>query len=340
MTMTAVPANRTRGHIPSSKSLRSVEGPFESRFCAILRLISRILALAAGMVGLVVLLGGWILNPAPLWSVIPGAMKVDTALCLMLAASAILLESGRFKPFQHRLAQLCASLVILVSALTLLEHFSGWTFGIDEFLMPDRTPVLVTAPGRMAATPACGLLLLGCALLMGDRRRGFLWKQILTLGVAVLGLSNLVSYLYGIENFTGIAFYTAMAVQTTWSLLILSLAALFSRPDRGLMSLVSNENMAGITLRRLLPEAVLVPFFLGLLIRQAELHGRFGAVFGLAVFTTANVVVFSYLIWTSGRRLNLLEAEKRDAEESFRLAVEAAPSGMVMSDRVRPSISR
>ena len=169
---------------------------------------------------------------------------------------------------------------------------------------------------------------------MGNRRRGLLWKQLLTLGVAVLCLSNLVGYLYGIENFTGIAFYTGMAVHTSSSLLILSLATLFSRPDRGLMSLVSNENLAGITVRRLLPAAVLrVPVFLGWLTRQAELHEVHGPVFGLAIFATSNVVVFSYLIWSGGRRLNLIEAEKREAQESFRPAVEAANSGMVMSDR-------
>ena len=335
MTTTAVPVNRTRGDVPNSRLFRIVRDPSETRFCAILRLISSILALTAGMSGLLVLVGGWILNYAPLQSVIPGAasMKFNTALCLMLAASAILLERGWFQPVRHRMAQLCSTLLIVVSALTLLEYVSGWGFGIDELFVADRTsPVLVTAPGRMAATTAIGLLLLGCALLMGNRGRGLFRKQVLTLVVAVLCLSNLVGYLYGIENFAGIGFYTAMAVHTSASLLILSLAALFSRPDRGLMSLVSNQNLAGVTVRRLLPAAVLVPILLGWLTRQAEVHGVHGAVFGLAIFSTANVVVFSYLIWTGGRQLNAMEAEKQEAEESFRLAVEASPSGMVMSD--------
>jgi len=334
--MTAIPANPKRDPDLSLKPVRTGQGPSETQFCANLRVISRILALAAGIVGLVVLVGGWIFNSAPLRSVIQGAasMKVNTALCLMLAASAILLESGQFKSVRRRFAQLCSTLLVLVSALTLLEYISGWTFGIDELLIADRTPpVLVTAPGRMAITTAVGFFLLGCALPMGNRRCGLLWKQLLTLGVAVLCFSNLVGYLYGIDNFTGIAFYTAMAVHTSSSLLTLSLATLFSRPDRGLMSLVSNENLAGITVRRLLPSAVLVPVFLGWLTRQAELHEVHGPVFGLAIFATSNVVVFSYLIWSGGRRLNLMEAEKREAQESFRLAVEAANSGMVMSDR-------
>jgi PAS domain S-box-containing protein len=79
--------------------------------------------------------------------------------------------------------------------------------------------------------------------------------------------------------------------------------------------------------------AVLVPLFLGWFTLQAQLGGLNGPVFSLAVFATANIVVFTYLIWTGGRQLNLMEAEKHAAEESFRLAFEASPSGMIISDR-------
>lgn len=331
--VTGKPANRTG--LPTPDSLRSVEESLgETKRCAKLRLVSRILALAVGAVALLVLIGGWFLDFAPLLIVISGTVstKVNTALCLVAVASAVLLESGRPSPVRSGLVRLCATFVLLVAVLTLIEYISGWTFGIDELLVADRTPVLVTAPGRMALATVISLLLLGCALLVGNRGRRLLCKQLLTVAVAFLCLQNLVSYLYGIEHFTGIGFYPAMSVHTSSSLLAICFAMLFSRPDCGLMSLASNENLAGSTVRRLLPATLLVPVFLGWLTLQAQLNGVHGAVFGLALFATANVAFFSCLIWNGGRQLNLMEVEKHQAQESFRLAVEAAPSGMVMAD--------
>jgi hypothetical protein len=66
------------------------------RRCSMLRSISCVLAVGGGSVGLLVLVGGWILGFSPLLSVIPGAtsMKVNTALGLIVVASAILLDRG------------------------------------------------------------------------------------------------------------------------------------------------------------------------------------------------------------------------------------------------------
>jgi len=85
------------------------------RRCSMLRSISCALAVGGGSVGLLVLVGGWILGFSSLLSIIPGAasMKVNTALGLIVVASAILLDRGTQS--QRRLAQLCATLVILIS---------------------------------------------------------------------------------------------------------------------------------------------------------------------------------------------------------------------------------
>src|SRR5215472_11695247 len=101
-----------------------------------------------------------------------------------------------------------------------------------------RTPELVTAPGWMADTTAVSLLLLGSALFLGHRLQGLPWNQFFALGTSVLCIANLVGYVYGISYFTGFAFYTGMAVHTSLSLLMLSVAILFSRPDSGVMALI------------------------------------------------------------------------------------------------------
>jgi PAS domain S-box-containing protein len=295
---------------------------------------ARVLALAAALVGLLVVTGGWMLNFSILRSIIPGAasMKVNTALCVMVAASAILLHNGKSSLARY-LTPIGAGLLILISLLTLLEDLSGRNFGIDQLFVADRTaPVLVTAPGRMAVTTAVSYLLFGCALFARNRLKGALWSQVPVSVVAVLCISNLVGYFYGIDNFAGIAFYTGMAVHTSSCLLILSLAMLLSRPDDGLAALALGDGLGSVLIRRLLPAAVGVPVFLGWLTWQGELKGLYGTAFGLAIFVTANVIVFVALTWTSGLWLNRMESEKTQAEGAFRLAVEAAPSAMVMAN--------
>src|SRR3974377_1723735 len=173
-----------------------------------LRSISCALAVGGGSVGLLVLVGGWILGFSPLLSIIPGAasMKVNTALGLILVVSATILDRW---PRSRCLAQLCAALVILISLATLIEDISGWNLGIDQFLMAYRTPpVLGTAPGRMAVGTAVSLLLFGCAFFWANRPRGALWSQLFALSAAVLCLVHLVGYIYGFTKFHCIFLYT------------------------------------------------------------------------------------------------------------------------------------
>src|SRR5690348_9915353 len=126
------------------------------RRCRQLRAASRVLAVIAGILGLMVLVGGWIFDSAAMRSIIPGAvsMKVNTAIGLMLTAAAILLDASPNRA-TRQLIRICSGVVVALAAATLWEDLSGRDLGIDNFLIPDRTtPVLVTAPGRMAVATA------------------------------------------------------------------------------------------------------------------------------------------------------------------------------------------
>lgn len=314
----------------------------EARRYATLLAASRALAAVAGLIGLVVLAGGWIFDVSALRTIIPGAasMKVNTALGIMLTAGALVLEESRARRVRA-LIPVSAALLTGLALATLFEDATGRNLGIDELLFADRTtPVLVTAPGRMAVVTAVGFLLLGLSILV---RRWAHWErgsQFLAVGAAVLCLANLVGYLYGIDNFIGIAFYTAMAVHTSLSLLMLSVAILFTQADRGLMKLISSDSLGGVLTRRLLPAAVLVPVSLGWLRWQGELTGLYGTAFGLALFATANVMVFAVLIWGAGWRLGLMEEETKQAaalvrarEDLLSIFVKRVPAAAAMLDR-------
>lgn len=304
--------------------------------------VSRILAVIAGLIGLLVLAGGWILDISPLRSIISGAssMKVNTALGLILTAGAILVREIRFRP-ARRLMQLFAALLILISVITLIEYASGRNFGIDQLLIADHAAsVSGMAPGRMSVVTAISFLLLGFSLLLRDRTVRRECGQLLAIGAGTLCLANLIGYLYGIHNFAGIAFYTDMAVHTSSSLLILSLSMLFSEPRQGLMALVISDNLGGVLTRRLLPAAVAVPLLLGWLRWEGELKGLYGTAFGVALFATANIVVLTYLVWATGQRLDRLDSEKArnsalllERENLLSIFIRHVPAAVAMLDR-------
>ncbi len=82
------------------------------------------------------------------------------------------------------------------------------------------------------------------------------------------------------------------------------------------MATVTSEHLGGVLARRLLPGAVLVPVALGWLRWQGQVRGDYSTAFGLAIFTSAIVVVFLILIWLHSRLLNRLDAERFQSYQS------------------------
>lgn len=338
--LAGAPKSREPGEFPHASILPPCSA--ERRRCEKLHATAQVLALLAALIGFAVLTGGWIFGNPSIRDIIPGAasMKVNTAIGLILTACAILLGDSS-RRILLRSATVMGSFLIALSFATLLEYLTGRSFGIDElFILDSSSGVMMTPPGRMAISTAADFLLLGIAILLRDRCRGLKTSQVLAVTVAVLCIANVVAYLYGIANFAGIAFYTTIAIHTSFSLLLLSLSVLFSIPDGGLMAVVCREGAGGTLTRRLLPAAVVVPVGLGWLRWQGELRGLYGTAFGLALFATSNIVVFAYLIFTAGRRLNAIEEEKIKAasllaarEELLRTFVKYVPAAVAMLDR-------
>jgi PAS domain S-box-containing protein len=300
------------------------------------RLASRMAAGLGIFIGMIVLVGGWGFKIDSLRSVLPGfvSMKVNTAIGLVLAGAALLLDqAGAAQGIKRRLVQICAGLTSLIGLLTLIEYALGKNLGIDEILFRELTnPFAGSGPGRMAITSAVGFVFLGSALLVIDRRRGFILGQYLVGGTCGLCLLNVVCYLFGIKGLDGIGSYTAMALHTSLTFILLCAGVLLSRPQLGFMAVITSAAPGGVMARRLLPAALVVPAALGWLRWQGQLNGLFDTAFGLALFTSANIIVFTILIWTKARRLNLLDIERsgaeaalRDSEVSFRQLADAMP---------------
>ena len=116
----------------------------EKRF----NIIAKILSLAVLTIGLVVIIG-WIFDITILKSIFPSmvSMKANTAICFILIGLTLI--SYYFGNPQKRVYQIIGKsfsiIVILISALTLYEYFSGNNIGIDQLFFKDPNALLTSS---------------------------------------------------------------------------------------------------------------------------------------------------------------------------------------------------
>lgn len=272
-------------------------------------------ALAAITCALV--LAGWFLDVALLRTVVPGevSMKPNAAIGLGL------LGLGFALPYRRRLtSQVLAGAAVVVAVATLVQYLLGVDLGIDEAVhheVPD--PVRTVAPGRMAATTALSILLVGVAVLLQGRptRTRVGLAHVIALAPLGMGLVSMVGYAYGESALIdGGARYTAMAVNTAVVVVALGVAALLVEPGKGLVAPFTGVHLQARYARWALVLALGVPFALGLLRLRMQREGLVGTELGTALFAVSNMVVFAGLIVIGLRALLRADAARAaiDAE--------------------------
>lgn len=275
------------------------------------------------LLGLSVLVG-WVFDIAVLKSVLPvqASMKANTAIGLLLAAISVELNTFSKTVLGGKvtlLVNMLALFVVLIGAVTLSEYLFGWNLGIDELFFRDPSTALAKFPGRMGPNTAVAFMLIGLALLLIDIK---LWHfypaPSLSLMVGLVGFVSIIGYLYSIGSLYGIASYTPMAVHTAVAFVFLSIAVFFLRPERGVAMVFWSPSLGGTLLRRLLFPAIFIPPAVGWLRLWGERIGLYGTEFGLALFATANVGIFTWLVLATSKTFHQTDLTKRKLEEELK----------------------
>src|ERR1019366_8144373 len=203
---------------------------------------------------------------AVLKSIISGqpVVKFNAAVCLVLLGLSLwLLRKDDHQPFttRKRCGEWMAAIIALVGLLSLTEHVTGWDLRIDQLLFrePAADAFFSIRPGLIAPITALDFVLLGLALLLLDW--GISWKsrrywpgEYFASVTAILSIFGLLDFILGAHTS-----YTHIALQTATALLLLSLASLCARTERGLAALLASSTTGGALVRRLLPAAVIIP---------------------------------------------------------------------------------
>ncbi|HSS02934.1 MAG TPA: ATP-binding protein [Kofleriaceae bacterium] len=255
---------------------------------------------------------GWLFGIPALQQLHPsmGAMKLNTALSLVLLSVALRLSLRRSPPLA--LARTLAGLATAIAAASLLEYALGVDLGIDELMCAD--PAASGVPGRMSPVTGSCLTVLGLAILCLESR----WAERLTLLGGAVAQVVIVGYLYGVRELYTIGSFASIALHTAFAIWLLALAVVMARPERGRMLLLASEGAAGVLARRLVPATLVLLPVLALLRQWGEAAGLYSAGFGRAMLVVANTVSFLWLILGTATALARAERERRAAEDAAR----------------------
>jgi len=318
-------------HEKGKKSLENVNEKSKDKFADIQSYLNRIYRLKSFseissiiilVVGCLVLVG-WALNIPILKSPSPGfsTIKSNVGLCFILIGISLwFLQTKRTDKWMRRIAQVCAIFVALIGFLTLIEYLLNINLYIDQMLFTETSGAIYTSsPNRMAFTAALNLFIAGIALILLDREttRSIKLSQLFASIVGSISLLALIGFLYGVSALYYIPQYTGIAVYAAITLFLIDISILFARPDQGLMSIVTSENLGGHLARRLLPVFIIVPILLGLIGIWGEEAGLYGSNFGESLIVLSSVVLFTLIIWWGAHSLNEIDIRRKKAEDEL-----------------------
>lgn len=310
-----------------------------------MRRLARLASLAVISIGALVLLG-WALDVDVLKSLMPGGpeMSATSALGFVLAGLSLSAKMSAH-PERTRLAVLsrtCAGLVLILGLANLAGYWGGWNFSLDRFLLGSETdPDLWLGPRRMALNSALNFAFAGLALLcLGvETRREIRPAQLLFLLTGLISLVAVVGNAYQVLALSRVGKQDPMALNAGLTFLLLCLAGLCAHPGRGVMGLITGQNVGGLIVRRLLPAAFVIPLALGTLRYWGQRANLFEPETGIALFLVANMLVFAGLSLWMARRLNRIDRDRqraeialRDSETLYRSLVDTLPINLIRKD--------
>ncbi len=295
--------------------------------------IARTASVVAIVIGCAGLAGGMLDIPL-LTSMRSGftMMVMNTALSFILSGAALLSNiDPATTPLARQSSRFLAAVVVAVAVATLFEYVTGVQLGIDELLRATSDVTTAPTPGRMAPNTSLGFALLGTALLMTDSHSRVLTRLC---GVAAIiaftiGFIALTGYSLSVTALYGVAGYTSMAIPTAVGITVLAVGILAMRPERGIAAILVQDGPAGTSVRRLFPLLLVAPVAIGWLRLRGQEAGYYGTEFGIALTASASAVLFASLALWNAREQGRSDTR---ATERFRMAIEAAPTGMMLID--------
>ncbi len=207
--------------------------------------------------------------------------------------------------------------VLILAATSIIQFELSRNFNVPIFLkgtIASRLGILF----HRQDSPIIDFLFLAVStaflFLDTNHRIGKILVQSLLLCVWVLSLIAFIGYVYNALFAVSPSGFPASPFAGAAGFILITMGGLFSRPDKGFLTIISANAAGGVVARRLLPVALVVPPLLCILDYIGFRCGWYNAAFGLAIFTSTNIVVLTTMVWRTADKLNHADQQRLQYE--------------------------
>ena len=204
-------------------------------------------------------------------------------------------------------------MAIAYCSIDLISYSLNLDLGTIWLSLPDSSSAVAEelVPGRMSPNTAAALLIFNVAVLLLVRKY-YLSSQLCIVGVLAIAFASIVGHIYGVRVFYSVGSPTGMAIHTAIGLILLSLAGLWTRGERGWMRVIAREAAGGLMARWLLPLVIVVPIILGSLIWFALGNNTQAAKTAIALRITLEMFILGLIVWWTAQKLNRVDYQKQE----------------------------
>ena len=269
----------------------------------------------------------------PIWPV------MGVTLVLQSLALLGLVRRDR-SPTARRLLATMALVPALAGLAFAIENLTGLSLGIDTLLFPQEVArVPVPHPGRPPLQMLIPMILDGCAIALLDARsrRAGSPAEALALVAMVWPATALIGYGLNTSQLYSLSSYYQPPWPAATARVVMSLAILFARPERGVMAMIASPRPHGQMLRRMVPGLVLGALAFAALrqvaVRSHGLDRDLGSALLVLAFIALGLGLVSWNAWLLAKADATeqgLMAALRQRERQLREIIEGAPDAIVL----------
>jgi PAS domain S-box-containing protein len=186
----------------------------------------RVMGLVLCLLGTVVL-AGWVIGSSALVRMMPGSVAMSINTAVMFLVAGICLLSWPRDDQASILQKIGACVLVVLSALILLEHIFDTDFGIDLAHVHAALGDGHSRPGRTAPNACLGFLFAGLAFLSHSRQTAGRYARhfttVLALVVIAIGFTALLGYVLSLETMYRFTAFNRIATPTALGLSVLGI---------------------------------------------------------------------------------------------------------------------
>ena len=271
------------------------------------------------ILGLAVSLG-WAFDIPLLKTIVPlyVSMKLNTALGFILTGIVLLLV---IKEKWLQFAAVTSVVLAVLGFTSLFQDVFGYNLGIDQLLIDDLDAIRMgqPSPGRPSPTTSLCFGLFGLIFLAIRSTNNHIKniRQYALHLITLISFIAIVGYLFRVPASYKLSFFTSMAIHTSITLFILSIAVSYLYSGLGIIGLFTGGRIGNIMARNLFKRSLIAVLILGYVQLSLVRLDLVSIEFGIALFATSYLLISLHSLWSTAQLLNGTDMSRKKAENEL-----------------------